>query len=161
MSFDYLAFDVVLDQPKDRLWELLGDPEMYPRFFRGITACELIPATVADQPRSYQFRASLGPESIIDYRLHLTTNRPAEKLVLSGTPETGGWVSVDLAEERAGRTRVALVFFKPAIRHPEEKAWTKTEIRSWAREGLRGMVDCLAGVPNSPATNSGESTSLG
>ncbi|MGH3516471.1 MAG: AMP-binding protein [Haloechinothrix sp.] len=160
MSFDYLAFDVLLDHPRAALWELLGSPELYPRFFSGLTACELIPPAKRGEPKAYQFRAALPSGALSDYLLHLTTHRPEEKLVLSGTPDTGGWVSVDLADDRPGRTRVALVIFRPAIRHREERSWNKAEIRSWARDGLRRMGDYLAGVPNSAVANEGESASL-
>lgn len=159
MSFDYLAFDAVLPHPREQVWRLIGSPELAPRFFVGVTSCEVVPPAAPGEPRQYVFRTAPG-SSVVEYCLQLTTQRQGEKLVLAGLPDTGGWISVDLSDDRADRTRLSFVVFKPAVRHPEEKGWGKAEIRAWVRAGVRRIGDYLSGEPTSVVRNEGESATV-
>ncbi|MGH3517226.1 MAG: AMP-binding protein [Haloechinothrix sp.] len=87
-------------------------------------------------------------------------NRHGEKLVLANEPDNGTWFSINLSDEGLGRTRLAVVFFKPAIWHDRGVQWSRAAVRSWARDGIRRVRDYLDRAETSELANRGESASF-
>ncbi|OLR92102.1 AMP-binding protein [Actinokineospora bangkokensis] len=151
MAADCVVFDMTVDHTRSALWEVLGEPARYPRFFRGISSCDKLAVDAYGAPDEYALRACLGDFAVIEHRLRAVINRRDEQLVLAGVPDTGGWVSVRLSDAGPGRTQVKIVFFKPMLRHERGATWSESEIRGWARDGLRRVCDHLAQVPDARA----------
>lgn len=158
MSTDCVVFETVIQHPRVKVWQLVGDQTLYPRFFRGITECVRIgdSAVPGDRP-VHRFHIAFGADEVMEFTARTVIRRKSEKLVLAGARDSGSWVSINLADEGPGRTRLALVFFKPAIWHPKGVRWGTSEIRAWARDGVRAIVDYLDGAPTSTERNRGES----
>ncbi|SNR33187.1 Acyl-CoA synthetase (AMP-forming)/AMP-acid ligase II [Haloechinothrix alba] len=161
MSSDYVAFDALVDHAPARLWEILGDPEVYPRFFTGISSCERVPSHDPVHGTTYHVRVDRGSEGVTEFRLQALINRQAEKLVLATIPDTGSWVSVHLSPLGAGRTRLALVFFNPRLPVPGGHEWSKGRIRSWMRAALARVRAYLAGDSGAYVVNRGTSGGYG
>ncbi|SDD93210.1 AMP-binding protein [Actinokineospora iranica] len=151
MAADCVVFDMTMDHSRSELWEILGEPARYPRFFRGVSSCDKLATDGYGAPAEYALRACLGTNAVIDHRLRTVINRRDEQLVLSGVPDTGGWVSIRLSDAGPDRTQVKIVFFKPMLRHELGASWSESDIRTWARDGLRRVSDHLAGVADTRA----------
>jgi uncharacterized protein YndB with AHSA1/START domain len=160
MSSDYVAFDMVLDHERGELWRLLGNPELYPRFFRGISRCERASDGESDRPGRYRLRACFDNGHVIDYALESVIDRPEEKLVLADMHESRGWVSFDLTAIHATGTRVAIVFGKPGLLRPRGTAWSKAQITAWARDALDRMSAYLSGAGTSVLGHGGGYASM-
>jgi hypothetical protein len=145
MSAECLVFDTIVHHPKVTLWKVLGEPELYPRFFRGVSWCEQ--AGQGSRGTRYRLRVAFSDE-VLEHQLETMINRPPEQLVFSSVPDTGGWVSIRLSDAGPGRTEVKFVFFKPSLPHPRWELWSDAAIRAWARDGLARISDHLARVPS-------------
>lgn len=159
MASDYIVFETVLNHSRAELWDLLGDPLNYPRFFQGVTRVERTRSAAHGQAAEYVVRGSVERGHVLDFRLRTATNRHGEKLVLAAQPEEDSWVSVSLADARPGRTRVAVRISKPNQSTPRELRRRRSEIQEWLRAGVHRVADYLARVPGEPAVNNGGSGS--
>lgn len=157
MSAECLVLDIVVEYPRVMLWKVLGDPEQYPRFFRGVAWCERVGTTEHGNNVRHRVRVAPGDGDLLEYQLETLINRPAEQLVFCSVPDTGGWVSVRLLDESPGRTRVKVVFFKPSLPHPKWSLWSDAAIKAWAATGLMRISDYLVRVPGPVATNGKDS----
>ncbi|MFC7614713.1 AMP-binding protein [Actinokineospora soli] len=148
MVDDCVVYETTVDHPRSALWAVLGEPARYPRFFRGISGCDKLALSHYGAPPEYTMRACLGPGEVLDHRLRTVIRRTDDQLVLAGVPDTGGWVSIKLIEVEKGRTQIKVVFFKPMLRHRLGVTWTESQIKRWARDGIRRVCDHLAGNPD-------------
>ncbi|MBA0125517.1 AMP-binding protein [Haloechinothrix sp. YIM 98757] len=155
MASEYVAFSTLVDHAPARLWEVIGDPEVYPRFLAGISLCERVPAAGSQHGTTYRVRVDRGSGGVTDHWVQALISRPAEKLVLAGVPDTGSWVSVHFSALGAGRTRLAFVFFNPNLPVPGGAGWTRARIKSWARAGVDRIRAYLAREPGTDLVNRG------
>lgn len=128
-----MTVESIVDHPRTAVWELVSQPELYPRFFRSIGSATRLPGAVDHQPR-YSFLATTGGHTV-DYLARMITRRPAEKLVLASVGESGSWLSVTLTDARSGRTKITVVVAKPeGVEFGGLHG--RTAIQGWLREGL-------------------------
>ena len=146
MVDDCVVYETTVDHPREAVWSVLGEPTRYPLFFRGISGCDKLAPAQYGAAAEYAMRACLGPGEVLDHRLRTVIRRTDDQLVLAGVPDTGGWVSVKLADAGPGRTQIKVVFFKPMLRHRLGVTWTESQIKRWTRDGVRRLGDHLAGV---------------
>ncbi|GAA5114197.1 AMP-binding protein [Haloechinothrix salitolerans] len=151
-SSDYVRYETVLDHPRSELWELLSRPELYPRFFRGLSVCTKIPPANPDKTTEYTVRVTRAGYGATDLRLRTVTRRKHEKFVLAPVPESGKWISVTLSDARPGRTKVAFVMSTP-IGLPAEFTPRKSVLRSWVQQGLDRVSHYLGRVPDQAVTH--------
>lgn len=151
-SSDYIRYETVLDHPRSELWELLSRPELYPRFFRGLSVCTKIPPADPDKTTEYTVRVARPGHGAADLRLQTVTRRKHEKFVLAPVPDSGKWISLTLSDARPGRTKVAFVMSTP-IGLPAEFTPRKSVLRTWARQGLERVSQYLGRAPDQPVTH--------
>jgi acyl-CoA synthetase (AMP-forming)/AMP-acid ligase II len=137
---DCVTFDSVVDHRRSAVWEVLSAPELYPRFFRGVGACERL-APDGTAPR-YRLRSNLCGKPV-DHDLRVLLNRRGEQFVLDSEPDTAGCVSVQLSDAGPGSTTVRLVFFRPA----GGSLLSGNELRQWFRDGLDRIGRHLSNTP--------------
>ncbi|RZS34108.1 acyl-CoA synthetase (AMP-forming)/AMP-acid ligase II [Herbihabitans rhizosphaerae] len=147
MSADCVVLTVVVDHPRVTLWKVIGDPELYPRFFRGISFCQCVEVPTLARPGRYHLRASFGDGDILDHALTTMIYRAGEQVVFASEPDTGAWVSIKLLDGGAGRTEVKIVFFRPSLQHDRASNWHDSQILAWARDGLQRIVRYLSRTP--------------
>ncbi|GGS27797.1 AMP-binding protein [Actinokineospora fastidiosa] len=140
MPTELVEADHVLDHPAAQVWELLGDPVLYPRFVREIAACD--PAGEGGPSgRGARYRVRYAPhrgqDPVLD-ELTVLVHRPGEHLVLVGPAWHGGHVSVRLTAETRRRTRVQVVVSLP------ESLTTGTLLTdAWLRKRIRRALDLV------------------
>lgn len=161
MATEYIVFETVVKHSRADLWDLLGDPLTYPRFFSGLSRADRTRPSGHGQSAEYTLWADAGEGKVFDFRLRVTTNRPGEKLVLASQPEEGSWISVTLSDARPGRTRIAIRISKPNHYTPKELRHRRSEIQQWVRDGVHRISDYLARNPGDPVVNRGSGGSLG
>lgn len=152
-----MTVETIVEQPRPAVWELISQPELYPRFFRSIGTATRLPGASDNQPR-YSFLATTGGHTV-DYLARMITRRQNEKLVLASVGESGSWLSVTLTDDRADRTKITVVVAKPeGVEFGGMHG--RTAIQAWLREGLQRIDDYLAGVPDVPITTGGSKAEL-
>src|SRR5206468_208704 len=119
-----------------------------PRFFSGLGSFDKIEPIGREQRDQFRLKIVLNEyDGIVEQHVQVLIKRAEQQLVFAGVPDTGGQVSIRLLDHRPGQTLVRLVFFKPSLRHPRGEALTDSEIRNWARAGLRRVSDQLSRSP--------------
>ncbi|WP_316574228.1 AMP-binding protein [Nocardia canadensis] len=143
--------DVVVDfaVPRRPLWDVLLEPQSYPRLWTGIGGCERI--LHPDGGTVWQVRigdAALGVRTV---GLALTIGRWYESFELHN-PETGSFAMVRLtgAEDR---TSVSVTVFAAPRLHPALKGATNATVIGWVKDGLRRAADLVRGARTSVVAN--------
>jgi len=137
-----VTFDLLVEHPRSAVWEVIGTPELYPRFFRGVGSCERI----GPDARTSRYRARLsvcGPP--VDHDLRVLLARPGEQLVLDSEPDTAGCVSIQLEDAGENATMLRFIFFRP----PGRKKMSANDVRAWVRDGMDRIGRYLSETPES------------
>ncbi|MBM7775064.1 acyl-CoA synthetase (AMP-forming)/AMP-acid ligase II/uncharacterized protein YndB with AHSA1/START domain [Actinokineospora baliensis] len=142
-----------------KVWDVLGEPGLYPRFVREIACAEREPAT--GRPR-YRVRFSVAGGDPVQDRVEVLVNRPGEHLVLIGPAWDGGHLSIRLAAS-GDDTLVEVVLSLPEG-ITAGTALTAPWLRKRIRKALGRVDDHLSGraITSSPTridqTARGQST---
>jgi len=108
MRDDVLEASSVVDHPPDRVWQVVGSPEMYSRFVPEISWCEVLEqADVGRGPRCL-FRVSPQRDSLVVKRADALVYRHCEHIVWSDVDDDRRWVSVELRALDSGRTELVV-----------------------------------------------------
>ena len=109
------VFDTAVELPVGRsaVWELLVDPQLYPRMFTGIGTCERV-ETIAGTP-VWRLRIGAAGTEIRTISLTMRIVRPGHDADLS-CPVTGSFAAVRLHDAEGG-TRVAITCFADGSLH--------------------------------------------
>ncbi|PPK62789.1 AMP-binding protein [Actinokineospora auranticolor] len=126
-----------LDHAPDRVWDVLGDPGLYPRFVREVASAETV-AAPSDRAARYRVRFCLGQGDPVADHVEVLVNRPGEHLVLVGPAWQGGHLSIRLDPDGAG-THVHVVLSLPETL-TAGTAMSSTWLRKRIRKAL-GRVD--------------------
>ncbi|MGV9680227.1 AMP-binding protein [Nocardia sp. NPDC003482] len=133
------------------MWDLLIDPQTYPRMFPGIGACEQIDS---DGPPVLRFRVGDGAEvRTLDARL--VVHQAPDSLELQ-LPAQGSFASIRLRGD-GERTRVVVTFFAPARVHPLIESLGNGDLVEWTRAGLQRLADIPARAATSVVVNGEDS----
>jgi acyl-CoA synthetase (AMP-forming)/AMP-acid ligase II/uncharacterized protein YndB with AHSA1/START domain len=79
-----------------RLWEVIGAPELYPRFVAGVSSCRQLSAEGRREGANYEVRADLDGTATVVSELTILTFRPGSLLVLSFTAAGDRWLALQL-----------------------------------------------------------------
>ncbi|WP_436497997.1 AMP-binding protein [Actinokineospora sp. HUAS TT18] len=114
MPTELVEVDHTLDHSPDQVWDILSDPELYPRFAREIASCERDPAVPPGRGARFRVRFAVdGAPSVAD-EVEILVHRPAEHLVLVSPRWEGGHLTVRLEAASRGRTHVQVMLSLPA-----------------------------------------------
>ncbi|GAA5061834.1 AMP-binding protein [Nocardia callitridis] len=143
--------DVVAEFPIARraLWDLLLEPQTYPRVFLGVGACERLHDV--DGHPLLELRIGSPQTEIRLRQIRVVVGRWYESFELQ-CPGTSSFASVRLSGE-GERTHVTITLFAPARIHPYVTQMSNGEVIDWARSGLRRAADLVRGTPTSVAVN--------
>ena len=157
---DLVEADLELAHPRALIWELISNPEWYPRFFRGLGICEKVADATKNGPAIYTFQTRLHG-MVMNHHMRVIPGHADEGLLIEGV-QFHSLVSIRLGEAKRKRTRVVITFFKPALVHPAlaEGKYMNAAIVEWARAGLTRMDEYLSEAPTSVVENNGEAASL-
>ncbi|HLS78757.1 MAG TPA: AMP-binding protein [Nocardia sp.] len=151
------VFDVTaeLPIPRQSVWELLREPQTFPRVFSGIGACD--PVEPAGGHTMLRIRLGSLDSGIRVHLVQLRIRRWFESLELV-CPAQGSFASVQLLGDEK-RTRVVVTLFAPGRMHPAVEQATNAVIVAWVERGLRRLTDLVRGAPTSVLVN-GENAPL-
>ncbi|WP_018680853.1 AMP-binding protein [Actinokineospora enzanensis] len=140
MPTELVEVQQVLDHAPDKVWEVLGDPGLYPRFVREIASAERVggPARPGRGP-VYRVRFSPRRGDPVADQVEVLVSRPAEHLVLVGPNWAGGHIAIRLEPAARERTHVEVV-----VSLPEDLTAGTTLTAAWLRKRIRkalGRVD--------------------
>lgn len=146
------VIDVVADLPAARaaVWDLLLDPQTYPRVFTGIGACSRLDLP-GEQP-VFEFRIGTPAAGIRILRVRVVAGRWYESVELHA-PEIGSFAALRLTGE-GDRSRVSITFFTPGRVHRQVAGLSNSAVQEWAVKGLRRLTDIVRGARTSVVTNS-------
>jgi acyl-CoA synthetase (AMP-forming)/AMP-acid ligase II/uncharacterized protein YndB with AHSA1/START domain len=132
----------VLDHPRDRLWSVVNDLELFPRFVREISWVHRTGHAETGVGSQYEMRFSVDQGPVARHDVEVLVHRPPEHLVLVSDRWPGGHVSIRLVPIARRRTEVQLAISLPhGARLPE--SW----VRRRARRAITLIDDHLAARP--------------
>ncbi|MET8795191.1 AMP-binding protein [Nocardia sp. NPDC004568] len=131
------------------VWELLLDPQTYPRVFTGIGACAGLDRPGAEPV--FEFRLGTPEAGIRVLRVRVVTGRWYESLELHA-PEIGSFAALRMYGE-GDRSTVSITFFAPGRVHRHLTDLSNSAIQDWTAKGLRRIADILRGARTSTVVN--------
>ncbi|MEV0335129.1 AMP-binding protein [Nocardia sp. NPDC050717] len=134
---------------RQALWNVLLDPQSYPRMFTGIGSCEQVEGP--DGSVLWQVRVGSAAAGIECHDLILEIGRWYESFELRCSA-LGSFVAVRLrGDER--RTRLDITLFAAATVHPALAECGNSAVTDWVKAGLRRTADVIAGTRSSVVIN--------
>ncbi|GAB4583559.1 AMP-binding protein [Nocardia sp. IFM 10818] len=134
-------------------WDVLVEPQTYPRLFPGIGACEQLDAAV-DHP-VLNLRIGTAKSEIRTLQIQLRIARAHDSFELH-CPATGSFATVRLRGD-GDRTRVMVTYFKAGRVHPMLAHLPNAAVTAWTQAGLRRAADQILGAPTSIIVNGEDS----
>ncbi|NUP28860.1 MAG: AMP-binding protein, partial [Nocardia sp.] len=145
------VIDLVAEIPAARaaVWDLLLDPQTYPRVFTGIGACARLDVP-GEQPE-LEFRIGTTGAGIRVLRVRMVTGRWYESLELH-TPEIGSFAALRMYGE-GDRCTVSITYFAAGRVHRDITGLSNSAVQDWTAKGLRRIADILRGARTSTVVN--------
>ncbi|BCK58164.1 putative acyl-CoA synthetase FadD [Nocardia wallacei] len=142
-----------LSADRRAIWDLLLDPETYPRLFPGIGACEQFESDSGPALLRMRLGGETGEIRTLD--VHLVPGRTYEFLELQ-CPAQGCFAAIRLRGDQE-QTRVNVTFFAPGRAHPLVATLPNEAVIDWTLAGLRRVADVVTGAPTSITINGEDS----
>jgi acyl-CoA synthetase (AMP-forming)/AMP-acid ligase II len=143
MRVDPIEVRAVVDHPPARVWRVVGRPELYPRFIRGITWCERVDSSKKGSGARYSVRMTIDDESLFSDEVEIMIYRENEQIVWSSAGPIEHRGSVRLHDLGKNRTEIGLLLTLP----PEGSPLSESLVRRRLRDAL-GLIDgYLAEIP--------------
>ena len=155
MAREVIALDMTLDHSCLDIWGILQEPDLYPRFFRGLGSCEQI----SGEAQQFELRLSTSRGDAAVHQMRLTLRQSSLLMWLHATQLSGCFVSIRLTPEEGG-TQIAMRIFGVGLLHPDLAKASDGAVRSWVKEGLLRVSDYLDGKQSSLLANMGDGRSL-
>ncbi|WP_446222108.1 AMP-binding protein [Nocardia sp. IBHARD005] len=134
---------------RQALWDVLLDPQSYPRMFTGIGSCE--PVERPDGAVHWQVRIGSASGGIRIHEFILVIGRWYESFELR-SPVLGSFAAIRLRGDQE-RTRLDITLFAAARVHPLIEQGTDSLVTDWVKAGLRRTADAIAGTRSSVVVN--------
>ncbi|RDH74123.1 acyl-CoA synthetase [Mycolicibacterium moriokaense] len=155
MVRDVIDFDTTLAHPCPDIWGILAAPDLYPRFFRGLGACEQVSGTA----QQYAVRLSTPRGAVVVREMAMTVRRLGSEMRLEAIQASRCFVSIRLTPETGG-THIALRIFAVGLLHPDIANVGDNAVKNWARDGFLRISEYLDGKQSSLLVNAGDMGSL-
>lgn len=158
MPTELIELTEFLPQERRRVWQVLGDPELYPRFVREVAWSERVGGDGTGPDARYRFRFNTDPVSVTTHEVGILVYRPAEHLVLVSPGWPGGHFSVRLDDTEDGRTQLLITVTAPEALSPGTRitvAWLRKRVRqalSLIEAHLDGRAVGAAPTGSDPST---------
>lgn len=162
MRSECIELHGVIPHARNRVWDVVGAPELYPRFVRGVTYWERLDPQSGAQELRYAVRARLDDGVVLRDEVRALVYRRGEQAVWTSVLDERRWFSIRLKDAGAGKTALNVVLGLP----PEAKIGGTAVTRPAARRKLQQVLDevlhrlddHLAGKP-APLSGTGKKAS--
>ncbi|MEV5834570.1 AMP-binding protein [Nocardia sp. NPDC052112] len=131
------------------LWDLLLEPQTYPRLFVGIGGCERVESRTDNG--ILEVRVGTTESGIRTHQLRFRVRRWYESFELE-CQGTGSFASVRLRGDEE-RTTIIITLFAVARMHPLLPEQSNAAVVAWVNSGLRRVVDVVRGAHTSVVVN--------
>jgi acyl-CoA synthetase (AMP-forming)/AMP-acid ligase II/uncharacterized protein YndB with AHSA1/START domain len=138
MSTEMVEVTKVLAHEPDQVWQVLSDPELYPRFIREVAWSERIGHGAIGSGARYGVRFTLDGGTPVHDEIEILVHRPREHLVLISPLWQNGHVSIRLEPVPRGRTEVQVM-----LSIPEGLAAGIGISGSWLKKRVRKVLDLV------------------
>lgn len=156
MRGDLIEAQIVLPHPPRRVWEVLADPELYPRFIRDLTWCRHLGGGQRKGAR-YEVRLCAEGDRVVSAIWEIRDYRPGQRLALAGGGRDGFRASVNLEDAQRGGTALRLLLSMP---DGSSGALSAGSVRKRLQAAGRMLNDHLAGAFTARAKADGDGASL-
>ncbi|WP_424186456.1 AMP-binding protein [Actinokineospora sp. G85] len=137
MSTELVEVEQILGHTPDKVWELIGEPTLYPRYIREVAAVERVNGGTRNPRFRTRFSLGGGPPVLDD--VEVLVSRPGEHLVLVSPRWQEGHLSVRLERDGRRRTRVQVTLSLPDTL----TAGTALTAGSWVRRRVRKALTLM------------------
>lgn len=134
---------------RQALWDLLLEPQTYPRLFAGIGGCERVESRTDNG--ILELRVGTPETGIRTHQVRLRVCRWYESFELECLG-TGSFASVRLRGDEE-RTKIVITLFAPGRMHPSLPEQSNAAVMTWVNSGLQHAVDVIRGAHNSVLVN--------
>ncbi|MEU3013697.1 AMP-binding protein [Nocardia asteroides] len=149
MSSDVVDVTADFAVARQALWEILLDPQSYPRLWTGIGGCERVSGPEGDT--IWQVRIGDAAAGVRTVALSVRIGRWYESFELNNA-ESGSFALIRLAGDQQ-RTSVSVTVFAAPRLHPALERARAAETARWIKAGLRRAVDVVRGAQTSVVGN--------
>jgi acyl-CoA synthetase (AMP-forming)/AMP-acid ligase II/uncharacterized protein YndB with AHSA1/START domain len=142
VSTELIEVVAVLDHPREQLWAVVNDLELYPRFVREVAWAHGTSQPGPGANAQYEVRFSVERGPVVSHEVEVLVHRPPEHLVLISERWPGGHVAIRLTPVSRRRTELELAISLPAGSRLAE-SW----LRKRARKAFALIDDHLSRKP--------------
>jgi acyl-CoA synthetase (AMP-forming)/AMP-acid ligase II/uncharacterized protein YndB with AHSA1/START domain len=137
MSTELVEVAKILQHKPGQVWQVLSDPEVYPRFIREVAWCERIGHGTVGTGSRFGIRFTLDGGRPVADEIEILVYRPGEHLVLISPSWQNGHVSIRLEPTR-GHTEVQVMLSIP------DGLTSGTGLSaSWLKRRVRQVLDLI------------------
>lgn len=138
MSTDLVEVAKVLAHNPERVWQVLSDPEVYPRFVREVAWAERVGHGAVGSGARYGVRFAVDGGPPVHDEIEILVYRPSEHLVLISPMWQSGHLSVRLEPAGRGHTEVEVV-----LSIPDGMPSGAGLSSSWLKKRVRQVLDLI------------------
>ncbi|HEY7812964.1 MAG TPA: AMP-binding protein, partial [Nakamurella sp.] len=115
MRDEVLEASSIVDHPPDRVWQVVGMPELYSRFVPEISWCEVIEAADAGRGPRCLLRFTGKRDSLVSKEIDAVVYRSAEHIVWVAVDDEKRWMSIELRKLSGQRTDLVVQAMLPNL----------------------------------------------
>ncbi|MFD3745353.1 AMP-binding protein [Nocardia sp. NPDC058633] len=149
MPSDVVDVSVEFSVSRRALWDVLLEPQSYPRLWAGIGGCDRLLGP--DGSTVWQVRIGDRAVGVRRTGLVVTIGRWYESFELHN-PESGSFAMIRLTGDEQ-RTRVTVTVFGAPRLHPALAGVTNSAIVGWVKDGVRRAADVVGGAQTAVVAN--------
>jgi uncharacterized protein YndB with AHSA1/START domain len=131
--------------PRERVWQIIGSPELYSRFVHGISSCDQLSPDGRRSGAQYRVRMSLDETNLIEQDIQALIYRKNEQIVWSSLQCPEYWLSVQLDPVRGKHTEVTVEMSTGEVGRKVGFGTSQSDVQRWLNRAARTISDHLGG----------------
>jgi acyl-CoA synthetase (AMP-forming)/AMP-acid ligase II/uncharacterized protein YndB with AHSA1/START domain len=140
MRSEYVEMRTVVTHPPSRVWAVIGEPELYPRYIRGLTWCERV---TPERGRGARYLLRVEQDDEVEILIY----RRDEHLVWSSVRAGRHRLSIKLRETSRGGTEINVLLTLIAPDNDKHLPIAQAVVRRRIDEAFQRLNDHLDNVP--------------
>lgn len=166
MRDDVVEARSVIDHPMDRVWGVVGTPDLYPRFVPAVSWFEISEHLRPGHGPTCLVRLTPRRDTVVELTVQAVVYRAGEHIVWCGVDDDRRWVSLELQPMPGNRTELVVQLMMHGLEREYSDVVSPSAVRRTARDVARRINRHLSGRPALPSDlarneDEGKSTTLG
>ncbi|MBB1155033.1 MULTISPECIES: AMP-binding protein [Amycolatopsis] len=150
MRDDVVEASAVVGHSPEQVWQIVGSPELYPRFVPAISWCEVTVPAVRGRGPHCLIRLAPDRHTMVEGTIHAAVYRPGEHVVWCGLPDERTWVSVELRPVPRGGTEIVLRMMLPSLPQEHTDLLARGTVKGLLKQLAKRIGQQLSGLPGDP-----------